>query len=101
MNYFVYMLCCSDGSYYSGYTNDVERRESVHNAGKGAKYTRSRRPVHVVYQEQCEDKGEALRRERALKRLTHREKEALARTYQKQKAPAAHTAAEDIKETSE
>lgn len=101
MDYFVYMLCCSDGSYYSGYTNDVERRERVHNAGKGAKYTRSRLPVHVVYREPCEDKGAALRRERALKRLTHQEKAALANAYQKQKISGAWTAEEDIKEKSE
>lgn len=83
MDYFVYMLRCADGSYYSGYTTDVERRERVHNEGKGAKYTRSRLPVYVVYREVCADKGAALRRERALKRLTHREKEGLARAYQR------------------
>lgn len=81
MTYFVYMVRCVDGSYYSGYTNDVQRRERVHNEGKGAKYTRSRRPVQVVYQETCPDKSAALRREYALKQLTHLEKQQLAEDY--------------------
>lgn len=81
MAYFVYMVRCVDGSYYSGSTNDVRRREQVHNAGKGAKYTRSRRPVQVVYQETCPDKRAALRREYALKQLTHLEKQRLAEEY--------------------
>lgn len=81
MAYFVYMVRCVDGSYYSGSTNDVQRREQVHNAGKGAKYTRSRRPVQVVYQETCPDKRAALRREYALKQLTHLEKQRLAEEY--------------------
>lgn len=81
MTYFVYMVRCVDGSYYSGCTNDVQRRERIHNAGKGAKYTRSRRPVQVVYQEACPDRSAALRREYALKQLTHLEKQRLAEAY--------------------
>lgn len=74
MNFYVYMLRCSDGTLYTGYTDDPERRLRVHNAGKGAKYTRSRRPVELVYQETLEDKSAALRREREIKRLNRAQK---------------------------
>ncbi len=75
--YFVYLLCCADGTLYTGCTNDLERRLAAHNAGKGAKYTRSRRPVSLVYWEPLPDKSSALRRERAVKRLTRAQKLAL------------------------
>ena len=77
MEYWVYMLRCADGSLYTGYTNDVDRRAAVHNSGRGAKYTRSRRPVRVVYRERCVDRSAAIRREAAVKRLTHIQKERL------------------------
>ncbi|WP_243208471.1 GIY-YIG nuclease family protein [Oscillibacter hominis] len=77
MEYWVYMLRCADGSLYTGYTNDVDRRVAVHNSGRGAKYTRSRRPVSVVYRERCADRSSALRREAAVKQLTHAQKERL------------------------
>lgn len=75
--YYVYMLRCADGTLYIGSTADVARRVAVHNAGKGAKYTRGRRPVQVVYQECLPDQSAALRREIALKRLSRAEKLAL------------------------
>jgi Predicted endonuclease containing a URI domain len=75
--YYTYMLLCSDGTIYSGYTTDPYRRAAVHNRGKGAKYTRSRLPVTLVYQESFETKSEALRREAVLKKLNHAEKIAL------------------------
>lgn len=74
MPYYAYILRCADGSLYSGYTNDVERRVSVHNSGKGAKYTRSRRPVSLAYCEEFPDKGSAMKRECEYKALTHAEK---------------------------
>lgn len=77
MGFYVYLMRCGDGSLYAGYTTDLKRREAAHNAGLGAKYTRSRRPVALVWWEECPDKGAALRREAALKRLTRREKLAL------------------------
>lgn len=77
MNWYVYMLRCCDNSLYTGYTNDVKRRESVHNTGKGAKYTKSRLPVKLVYYELCEDKSQALKREWAIKRLSKAQKELL------------------------
>ena len=77
MTAYAYIVECADGTLYSGWTNDLEKRVAAHNAGKGAKYTRSRRPVTLKYYEEFEDKSEALRRECALKQLTHAEKEAL------------------------
>ena len=77
MSWNVYMLRCKDGSLYTGYTDDPERRLAVHNSGKGAKYTRSRLPVTLVYKETFSDKSEALRREVAIKKMKKEAKEAL------------------------
>lgn len=77
MTYWVYILRCADGTLYTGCTNDLSRRLAAHNAGKGAKYTRSRRPVELVYREEVPDKSAALRREAAIKRLSRQEKLAL------------------------
>ncbi len=74
MSYFVYILRCADGSLYTGTTNDIAQRAAVHNSGKGAKYTRSRLPVAVVYEEECADKSAALRREIKIKKLPRLEK---------------------------
>ena len=75
--HFVYILRCSDNTFYTGYTTDPERRTRVHNSGKGAKYTRSRRPVELIYTEEYDDKREAQRREYAIKQMTRAEKEKL------------------------
>ncbi len=72
--YYTYMLRCCDGSLYTGYTDDPHRRETVHNSGKGAKYTRSRLPVQLVYTECYETKNEAMRREAEIKQLSRSEK---------------------------
>ena len=72
--HYVYLLRCGDGSLYTGYTDDVERRLAAHRSGKGAKYTRSRLPVELVYSEELPDKSAALRREAAIKRLPRQEK---------------------------
>lgn len=77
MSYYVYILKCNDNTLYTGYTDNPERRLQVHNAGKGAKYTRSRLPVELVYQEAQPDKSAALRREAAIKRLSRAQKLAL------------------------
>jgi len=77
MSWYVYMLRCRDGSLYTGYTDDVQRRLRVHNSGKGAKYTRSRLPVILVYQEELPDKSAALKREIAIKQMRKPEKESL------------------------
>ena len=76
-SYWVYMLRCGDGTLYTGSTRDVERRLALHRSGRGAKYTRGRGPLQVVYREACAGKSQALRREAAIKALTRREKEAL------------------------
>lgn len=78
MSWWVYMLRCADGTLYTGSTDNVERRAAAHNSGKGAKYTRGRGPVAVVYRECCEDKSAALRREAQIKRLSRGGKLALA-----------------------
>lgn len=72
--WYVYMLRCGDDSLYTGYTDDVQRRLKTHQSGKGAKYTRSRLPVTLAYQESLPDKSAALRREAAIKRLTRQQK---------------------------
>ncbi|HEX8434990.1 GIY-YIG nuclease family protein [Archangium sp.] len=68
------MLRCRDGTLYTGATNDLERRLATHNRGKGAAYTRARLPVTLVWSESAADRGAALRREAALKRLSRAEK---------------------------
>jgi len=79
--YFVYMLECADGTYYTGSTNDVEKRVTAHNAAKSrTKYTRSRLPVQLIYTEQCANKSTAMKREAAIKRMEHFEKSALMDT---------------------
>lgn len=78
MSYFVYMILCEDGSFYTGSTDNVEKRFVKHTAGKGASYTRSHKPVKVVYTEELPDKSSALKREAVLKKLTHAQKSALA-----------------------
>lgn len=77
--HYAYLLLCADGTIYSGYTTDPERRAAEHNSGKGAKYTRTRLPVRLVRTESFPTKSEAMRREAALKRLSHAEKLLLIR----------------------
>lgn len=76
MNY-TYILECKDGSYYTGWTNNLEKRLQDHNAGKGAKYTKARRPVLLAYYETFTTKEEAMRREYAIKQMTRAQKEKL------------------------
>lgn len=73
MNY-TYILRCSDNTFYTGWTNDIEKRLKAHNDGKGAKYTKPRLPVHLVYVEEFDDKIEAMKREAAIKKLSRAEK---------------------------
>ena len=76
MNY-TYIVKCNDGTLYTGWTNNLEKRIKDHNDGKGAKYTKARLPVELVYYETFETKEEAMSREYAIKRLSRREKEEL------------------------
>lgn len=74
-SYFVYIVSCNDGSFYTGYAADVEKRVLVHNNGKtGAKYTKTRRPVTLVYSEELPSRSAAMKREYALKKLSHNQK---------------------------
>lgn len=76
-SFYCYLLECADGTYYTGWTTDPPRRLAQHNAGRGARYTRSRRPVRLVYLEELPDRAAAMKRERVLKRLSHQEKKEL------------------------
>ena len=73
MNY-VYILKCNDNSLYTGWTNNLEKRIKMHSEGRGAKYTRGRLPIELVYFEEFEDKIDAMKREYKIKRLTRKEK---------------------------
>lgn len=77
MEWWVYVLRCGDGTFYTGSTTEVERRLEEHRSGRGAKYTRGRGPLEVVYREKCGEKSAALKRECAIKRLSRAEKEKL------------------------
>jgi putative endonuclease len=78
MNY-TYILECADGSFYTGWTNDLEKRVRAHNQGTGAKYTRGRRPVRLAYYETFLTKEEAMKREAAIKKLSRADKELMIR----------------------
>lgn len=82
MQNYTYMVECSDGTFYTGWTNDIEKRIRMHNAKKGAKYTRSRTPVRLVYLEVWDTKQKAMQREAKVKKMSRREKEKLVREYQ-------------------
>jgi putative endonuclease len=76
--YYVYIVECSDGTYYCGYTNNLTNRVDDHNnSGNAAKYTRSRRPVRLVYTEEYKTKNDAMKREHAIKKLSRNKKKAL------------------------
>ena len=81
LNY-VYILRCADGTLYCGWTTDLEARLATHNSGKGAKYTRSRRPVELVYFEAYEARHDALSREWHIKRMSREEKQRLCESQQ-------------------
>ena len=78
--WYLYILRCRDGSLYTGITTDVEKRLEAHRAGKGAKYTRGRCPLELVYREQCGDHSAALKREHEVKSLTREQKLELLET---------------------
>jgi predicted GIY-YIG superfamily endonuclease len=80
--WFVYILECRDGSFYTGITNNLERRQHQHNDGTASRYTRSRRPVTLRYQEHCGSRSQALIRECSLRLLSRKEKEELVRRGQ-------------------
>jgi putative endonuclease len=77
MSYYCYILQCADGTFYTGWTTNLERRVSKHNQGHGARYTSARRPVHLVYAEELPDRSSAMCLERRIKRLSHSQKQHL------------------------
>ncbi len=79
MPFFCYMVECADGTYYTGWSTDPQKRLQAHNAGKGAKYTQTRRPVKLIYVEELPSKSSALKREYAIKQLTRKQKEQLVK----------------------
>lgn len=80
---YTYILECRDGTYYTGWTNNLDKRVKDHNAGKGAKYTKARLPVSLIYHEEFQTKEEAMRREYAIKHMTRSEKGKLISAYRK------------------
>ncbi len=77
---YTYILECADGSFYTGWTNDLQKRLRLHNQGKASKYTRSRLPVRLVYMEEHQTKQEAMKREYVIKQLSRQDKMQLIRT---------------------
>ena len=87
MKHYAYIVQCADNSYYCGYTNDLEKRIETHNRGQGAKYTRARLPVVLVYYEVFDSKQEAMSREWHLKQLSHHDKMELAKGFKPEACP--------------
>lgn len=85
-SYFVYLILCEDGSYYTGYTSNLSSRLERHEKGRGARYTRIRRPKRIVHLEEFRTRRAAMRRERQIKTLTHDQKRDLARTAKRMKS---------------
>ena len=80
--HYTYMLKCKDNTYYTGYTNNLEKRIQAHNEGKGAKYTKGRGPVELVYYEEYADKQTAMRREWEMKQLSRSRKDAIIKEWE-------------------
>jgi len=83
MPYFVYVLLCENGAYYTGYTRDIEERMRQHKHGIGSRYVRIHRPRKVVYIEELETRRQAMKREREIKQLSHEEKRKMARVFER------------------
>jgi putative endonuclease len=74
MPYYVYVILCTDGSFYTGYTKNIDTRIRLHESGKGARYTRMHKPQKIAYLELFDTRAQAMKREKAIKRLTHQQK---------------------------
>jgi putative endonuclease len=84
MSYYCYIVECADGSFYTGWTLDPARREKQHNSGRGAKYTRLHRPVHLVFIEEQPDRSSAMKREARIKMMNHGQKQKLVDTFRQE-----------------
>jgi putative endonuclease len=74
MSYYVYVILCTDGSFYTGYTKNIDTRIKLHESGKGARYTKMHKPQKVAYIELFESRAQAMKREKQIKKLTHQQK---------------------------
>ena len=74
MSYYVYVILCSDGSFYTGYTKNIETRIKLHENGKGARYTKMHKPQKIAYLEVFDSRAQAMKREKQIKKLTHQQK---------------------------
>ncbi|MGD0202675.1 MAG: GIY-YIG nuclease family protein [Candidatus Bathyarchaeia archaeon] len=83
MSFYVYILLCSDGSFYTGYTKDLDARTKLHQNGKGAKYTKAHKPQRLAYVELFDSRSNAIKREREIKKLSHQQKIYLASSQNK------------------
>jgi len=83
MSFFVYILLCIDGSFYTGYTQDLNERTKQHENGKGARYTKTHKPQKLAYVEQHDSRSKAMKRERAIKKLSHQQKQDLINFHNK------------------
>ena len=97
MPYYVYVILCDDGSFYTGYTKNVKSRLQLHMNGKGARYTRMHKPKKLVYAEQFESRAEAMRREKRLKKLGHQQKRKLVKLQDSKKNKRKTTASKTIR----
>ena len=86
MSFYVYILLCVDGTFYTGYTKDVQERSRQHENGKGARYTKTHKPKQVAYVEQFESRSQAMKREKAIKKLSHKQKQDLIVSQTKKNA---------------
>ena len=78
VGFYVYILLCNDGSFYTGYTKDIDARTRQHEMGKGARYTKAHKPQKLAYVETHQTRSAAMKREREIKKLSHQQKQALA-----------------------
>jgi putative endonuclease len=85
MPYYVYIILCNDGSFYTGYTKNVKARARLHANGRGARYTKMHKPQEVAYIEQLTSRAEAMKREKAIKKLNHQQKEDLIKSQKTRK----------------
>ncbi len=91
MSYYVYLILCEDGSFYTGYTKNLDSRVRLHTSGKGARYTKMHKPKRLVYSESFGSRAEAMKRERRIKKLSHRQKLQLARSQRRRKKSSGRT----------
>jgi putative endonuclease len=91
MPYYAYIIRCADGSYYTGYTKNIENRMKLHKTGKGARYTKIHKPRKLAYAEEYASISEAMQRERKIKRLSHKQKKDLINSQKEERKSEANS----------